>query len=185
MDEIAIVVAYDKNRLIGDSKKNGLPWHVWEEMRHFKETTMGQVVIMGRKTWDSLPDRFKPLPARQNIVVSRQYGKYTVEWHRKRDREVGPFFRPNLDSALAFGSRFRGRRRLIIGGAELYQIALASNWVTRIIASEIDGEYEGDVYFPALTAEWKPETEDQREGFKVVEYVREWQPHPALNDWLS
>jgi len=70
MPEIVIIAAVAKNRVIG--KDNTLIWNIPEDMAHFKALTSGQTVIMGRKTWESLPPRFRPLPGRRNIVISRQ-----------------------------------------------------------------------------------------------------------------
>jgi len=130
----SIIVAYDKNRVIGNS--NGLPWmgKLPADMRHFKELTTGKTVIMGRKTYESIG---RALPNRQNIVVSR-----------------GDFEAPGITVvhglpdayALATGEV------MIIGGGQIYLETLDD--VDTIYATEIATEAVGDVYFPQLPADW-------------------------------
>ena len=129
---IALVVAYSRNRVIG--RDGGLPWHLPTDLRRFKELTTGGTVVMGRRTWDSIPERFRPLPGRRNIVVSRN-GVDAPEVAR------------SLDEALEGGDRF------VIGGGEIYAQALAR--ADRIHATEVDAVVDGDVLFPELGEEWR------------------------------
>jgi dihydrofolate reductase len=133
---IACVVAHSSNRVIG--RDGDLPWHLAADLRRFRELTSGHAVVMGRKTYESLPDRFRPLPNRRNLVLSRDPG-YAAP---------GAEVFPDLASALAAceGDCF------VIGGGATYEHALAV--ADRVYATEIDAEVDGDTYFPEL-AGWR------------------------------
>lgn len=136
---IVIVAAVAKNGVIGNN--NALPWHLPEDMAHFKALTTGHAVIMGRKTWESLPERFRPLPGRLNIVVTRNPG-YRAE---------GATVVHALEDAIKLGA---GGTAYIIGGAELYAHALPR--ADRLELTEIDLEVAGDAHFPAWDrAQWR------------------------------
>ena len=123
---IEIVVAHSRNRVIG--RDGGLPWHLPTDLRRFKELTSGGTVVMGRRTYESLPERFRPLPGRRNVVVSRNGCD-------------APEVFGSLDAALeAAGDCF------VIGGGEVYAAALART--DRIHATEVDADVEGDAWFP-------------------------------------
>jgi dihydrofolate reductase len=127
-----------RNGVIGHN--NTLPWHLPEDLAHFKATTLGQPVIMGRKTWDSLPVKFRPLPGRMNIVVTRQ-----TDWHSDGAHVVH-----SVDEALQACPT--DAQPWVIGGAELYRLAMPL--ATRVVVTEIDAEYEGDAFAPELDASW-------------------------------
>ena len=129
---IAIVVAHSANRVIG--RDGGLPWHLPADLRRFKELTSGGTVVMGRKTWDSLPERFRPLPNRRNVVVSRN-GCDAPEVCR------------SVEEALAAGDCF------VIGGGDVYAQALPL--ADRVYATEVAAVVDGDVLFPVLGDEWR------------------------------
>jgi dihydrofolate reductase len=129
---IALVVAWaGEARVIG--RDGGLPWHLPSDMKHFKELTTGGTVIMGRKTYESIPERFRPLPERRNIVLSS----------RALDAP-GAEVRSSLESALAAA----GTDAFVIGGGATYAEMLPL--ADRVYATEIAEEVEGDTYFPAL-----------------------------------
>ncbi len=130
---ITLIAAVARNGVIGSN--NALPWHLPEDMKHFRQLTTGNVVIMGRKTWESLPERFRPLPDRLNVVVTRN-ADYAA---------AGATVVHALDEALKVGA---GRTAFIIGGAELYAHALQK--AERLELTEIDAEYPGDAYFPDI-----------------------------------
>ena len=122
-------------------KDGGLPWHLPEDLAHFKRVTMGCPVIMGRKTWDSLPERFRPLPGRTNIVVTRQ-----ADWHA-----AGAARAASLDDAMALCA---GQPQAwVIGGAQLYAQALPLADLAEV--TEIDADFDGDVHAPVLGAHWR------------------------------
>ena len=112
----------------------GLPWRIPEDAQRFRTLTMGHPIVMGRRTWDSLPDRFRPLPGRRNIVVTRNRA-----WQATGAEAVG-----SLTDAL---SLLEGAAQaFVIGGGELYAEALAR--ADELLLTEIDAELEGDTYFP-------------------------------------
>ena len=136
---ITLIAAVARNGVIGSN--NALPWHLPEDMKHFRQLTTGNVVIMGRKTWESLPARFRPLPDRLNVVVTRN-----VDY-----AAAGATVVHALDEALKVGA---GRTAFIIGGAELYAHALQK--AERLELTEIDADIDGDAYFPTFDrAQWR------------------------------
>ncbi|MCX8018126.1 MAG: dihydrofolate reductase [Rhodocyclaceae bacterium] len=128
---IVIIAAVARNGVIG--KGNALPWHLPEDLQHFKALTSGHTVIMGRKTWESLPARFRPLPGRTNVVVTRNPAFVAP----------GATVVASLDEAVKVGA---GQTAYVIGGAELYAHALPR--ADRLELTEIDAEFEGDAHFP-------------------------------------
>ncbi len=137
--EIALIYARAANGVIGH---NGtMPWHLPEDLAHFKQLTQGHPVIMGRKTWDSLPARFRPLPGRTNIVVTRQ-----ADWH-----ETGAQSACSLREALSLTEQ-KSPVVWVIGGAQIYAQALPL--ATRVEVTEIARDYEGDAHAPQLGPEW-------------------------------
>ena len=164
MCEIIIVVAYDEDRAI--SKDGNIPWSLPEDMAHFKEITDGECVVMGRKTWDSLPVKFKPLPGRTNIVISRTKHE-SVFYHPKE-----PYWVTSLEAAIRLvGNVDDGKNIMIIGGGEIYREALDKGFVNRVIASEVLGHHDGDMFFPELIG-WVKTIKREHNGFVVMEYVK-------------
>jgi len=145
---INLIYARAANGVIG---ANGtIPWHLPEDMAHFKQQTAGAPVIMGRKTWDSLPPRFRPLPGRQNIVVTRQ-----ADWRAEGALPVG-----SLREALSLCDRSGSPEVWVIGGAQIY--AEAEPLAQRAVVTEIARDYEGDAHAPTLDGTaWR---ETQRES---------------------
>ncbi len=137
MPELSIIVAMDRNRLIG--RDNQLPWKLPADLQYFKATTMGKPIVMGRKTWESLG---RPLPGRQNIVISRNTD-YVAE---------GADVVHSVDEALSCAGDVE--EVMIIGGANLYAQAL--NDVKNLYITAVDDEFEGDAWFPEFDdSEWK------------------------------
>ena len=152
---LSLIAAVARNSAIG--KGNALLWHEPEDLKHFRRVTMGAPVIMGRKTWDSLPPRFRPLPGRRNLVITRN----TV-WRAEGAEAV-----PSIDAALALLAGTP--RAFVIGGAEVY--ALAMPHANELVLTEIDAELDGDVYFPAWNrAQFTEAARDSRAGFSFVTY---------------
>ena len=140
MSKICIIAAVAKNRVIG--RDNQLLWHIPEDMKHFRELTRGKPVIMGRKTWESLPAKFRPLPGRQNIVVTRNRS-YVAE---------GAFLAGSLDEALALTDA--APEVFIIGGAEIYRQAMPL--ADRLHLTEVHLTPDGDAYFPSFSShDWQ------------------------------
>jgi dihydrofolate reductase len=159
---IAIVVAHAGNGVIG--RHGGLPWHLPTDLKHFKELTSGHTVVMGRRTYESLPDRFRPLPNRRNLVLSTNPG------YVARGAEVHTSFESALD--VCDGDCF------VIGGEATYRQALPIS--ERVYATQLEADHDGDAWFPDLPeAEWRcvdtsePLTEnDQRFTFRTYDRVR-------------
>ena len=137
---MSLIAAVASNRAIG--KGNQLLWHLPEDMRYFRETTRGKPVIMGRRTWESLPDAFRPLPGRHNIVVSRNLA-YAA---------TGATLVTSLDEAIQKAGETN--EVFVIGGAELYRQALPL--ADRLYLTEVSGDFEGDAFFPQVpTSDWQ------------------------------
>lgn len=158
---IHLIYARAANGVIG--KNNQLPWHLPEDLAHFKQLTQGCTVVMGRKTWDSLPPRFRPLPGRTNIVITRQ-----PLW-----QAAGASRAASLGDALAQCDP--GRTVWVIGGAQIYAEALPQ--AVRLEVTELEQDFDGDAHAPQLGPEWK-ESARQRHvstnglGFSFVTYER-------------
>lgn len=149
MPEIVIIAAVAKNRVIG--RDNQLIWNIPEDMAHFKVLTQGHTVLMGRKTWESLPPRFRPLPGRRNIVISRQ-ANYSAPGAEVADSlENGLKLASTLEPAV---DPMATTLIFIIGGEQIYTQAMAL--ADRLEITEVDLEPEGDAWFPEISAvDWK------------------------------
>lgn len=145
---LSIIVAMAKDRVIG--AKNDLPWHLPEDLKYFKATTLGKPIVMGRKTFDSIG---RPLPGRQNIVVTRN-----AEWTHD-----GVDVAPSLDAAIAMAGDVP--EVMITGGAQIFEMALPT--VNKLYITEIELEVAGDTFFPEFSkAEWQ---EVSRESYPADE----------------
>ena len=129
---ISLIAVVARNRAIG--RNNALLWHLPEDLRHFREVTRGKPVIMGRKTWESLPAAFRPLPGRRNIVVSRN-PDYAA---------VGAQCATTLDAATRLCRD--AEESFVIGGEQIYRQALPL--AARLYLTEVDEDAEGDAFFP-------------------------------------
>lgn len=139
MTRIHMIFARAANGVIG--RDNTIPWRLPEDMARLKRLTTGWPVIMGRKTWDSLPVKFRPLPGRANIVITRQ-----PDWH-----DAGAETAASLADALALCAS--SDEVWILGGAQIY--AQAMPLAERIEVTEIAETIEGDAYAPVLGPEWR------------------------------
>ena len=133
-----MIWAQAANRVIG--KDNAIPWRLPEDMAHFKATTLGCTVLMGRKTWESLPPKFRPLPGRLNLVLTRR-----MDWHATGATRVA-----SLEAAQAACAP--DARIWVIGGAEIYALAMPHAHTAAV--TEIDAAYEGDAFAPAFGSNW-------------------------------
>ncbi len=134
---VALIVAQAENRVIG--LNNAMPWHLPEDLRYFKQVTLGKPVIMGRKTFESIG---RPLPGRHNIVITRQAGWYCE----------GVSVAASLADAIALAQQEQPPEVMVIGGGQVYAEALTL--AQRIYLTRIRGEFEGDAWFPELGSEW-------------------------------
>lgn len=151
MSRISLIAALGKKRELGF--QGNLLWHLPDDMRRFKELTLGHPVIMGRKTWESLPERFRPLPGRTNIVVTR-HGSYEATGAVVTDSLPAALF----ESASATG----GEEVFVIGGGELYAAALPH--ATHLYLTLVDASAPADVFFPQYEEDFKITTETTGEG---------------------
>ena len=131
---VSMIAALSKNRVIG--KHNDLPWHLPDDMKYFMQTTKGHHTIMGRKNYESIPEKFRPLPNRTNIVVTRQHSF----------KAPGCIVVNSVERGLDI-SRDNGEREVfIIGGAEIYGVGIPH--ADRLYLTEIDAVIDGDTFFP-------------------------------------
>ena len=167
--DIALIYARAANGTIG--KDGAMPWHLPEDLAHFKRLTSGCPVVMGRKTWDSLPARFRPLPGRCNIVVTRQ-----SDWS-----ENGVQRASSLPEALQIaeqqqqGGNEGSGTVWVMGGAQIYAQALPL--ADRVEVTEIAQDFDGDAFAPVLGPEWQEAARESHVGagglpFSFVRYVR-------------
>ncbi|MGC4020505.1 MAG: dihydrofolate reductase [Cyclobacteriaceae bacterium] len=164
--KISIIAAVSKNRVIG--KSNDLPWRLPDDMKYFMQTTKGHHVIMGRKNYDSLPPKFRPLPERTNIVVTRQ----------KDFQAEGCVVVNDLKKAIDLSKKEGEKELFIIGGAEIYSLSL--QFTDILYLTEIDAEINGDTFFPEFNKnEWQeisrqhhPKDEKHLYDFDFVVYKR-------------
>lgn len=143
---VALIWAQSRNGVIGID--GGLPWHVPEDMQRFRALTTGATVVMGRLTWESLPQRFRPLPGRRNIVLTRD-PSYDAP---------GANVMSSLDEAVASAPDV-----WVIGGGAVYAAALPR--AHAVFVTDIDGDFDGDVVAPAVGEEWREVSRDPLDGW--------------------
>jgi dihydrofolate reductase len=154
-DRLTLIAAYADNRVIGDHGR--IPWRISEDFAHFKATTMGGTLIMGRATYDSIG---RPLPGRTTIVVTRN-----VEWSAD-----GVLVAHSLDEALAMAADQPGEV-FVAGGAQIYELALPH--ATHQVLTEVRQSPDGDAHYPEFdTDEWIEMRREPRDGFEWVWWER-------------
>ena len=154
---LSLIAAVSRNNCIG---KNGkLPWHLPEDLKHFKELTTGKIVLMGRKTWESLPEQFRPLPKRKNIVITRQEHflvPETVEVYS------------DIDTVL---KKYSDQEIMVIGGAEIYAKTLPL--ADTLYITQVHQEVQGNAFFPEIDLKLWNEVERRDEfGLSFVTYKK-------------
>lgn len=172
MENYSLIVAADANRGIGRAGR--LPWHLPEDLRFFKETTLGggglNAVIMGRNTWESIPEKFRPLAGRLNIVLTRHPEKLRI-------KDEGVEVAVSLEDALARASRKRVARIFVIGGAEVYAEAIARPQCRDIFLTRIDAVFACDAFFPDYTKDFHeiergPDFQSPQFSYRFVRLAR-------------
>ncbi len=139
---ISLIAAVAKNNVIG--KENKLPWNLPTDMKYFRDTTLGHCVIMGRKNYDSIPLKYRPLDKRINIVVTRQ----------KNFEAEGCVVVNSIEEALAVAHKKNETEVFIIGGADIYKQAISI--ADKIYFTSINHTFDGDAFFPILNSlNWK------------------------------
>lgn len=168
---ISIIVATDPNGVIG--KGNTIPWYIPEDLKLFKKRTFGSCIIMGRKTWESLPR--KPLIGRINFIISHGPGEPTR--HTCLEESLaGPIWFKSLEAALKEAPLFEdeeGKKRevFIIGGEQIYNLALEMGVVDRIVLSRLHQTYEGDRYFH-IPSGWVESGKEDHGDFDVFYFLK-------------
>lgn len=165
---VKLIVAMDKERGIG--RNNDLMWHLAADMKFFKETTSGQVVVMGRKNYDSIPERFRPLPNRENVVLTR---------NTSFEAEGCKVFH-SLEDCLSYFEGETERTVFIIGGGEIYRQALDLKCVNEMFITHVDAVYGADTFFPEFEEDnWTiheilswPKDDKNEAPFTVKHYVK-------------
>ncbi len=149
-----LIYARAANGVIGAN--NTLPWHLPEDLAHFKRRTLGCPVIMGRKTWDSLPPKFRPLPGRLNVVITRQ-----SDWQAQGAQSAA-----SLQDALA--QCVDTPDAWVIGGAQIYAQSLAL--AHSVVVTEIELEVPGDAFAPVLGSAWQETHRESHTSAKGLAY---------------
>ncbi|CAE7860230.1 unnamed protein product [Symbiodinium microadriaticum] len=179
---VSIIVAYNKNRIIGVD--NDLPWRLKEDMKHFKETTTGHVCIMGRKTWESIPPKFRPLPGRANVILTRKPEEY-LEVNPEIDEMREVHISGDLMNAIELSKFVYPERDIFItGGGEIYRQACEEKVVDEIIASEVKGYEditEGTV-FSVPSGSWHGELLKEFDDFDIWLYEKRHDESLVLRD---
>jgi dihydrofolate reductase len=164
---IRLIVAMTKDRVIGKDGK--IPWNLPQDMKLFKEITSSHhtnIVVMGSKTYDSL-NRPNGLPNRHNIVITSNPEKYPHLLVEGSDVVCWQ----SLDMEVLYDLGVCGHNTYIIGGAQIYQQALDTGKLDELIISFVDGDYEGDTYFPEINwNEWKETFSQQYDGFVLKKF---------------
>jgi dihydrofolate reductase len=153
--EVIGIAAVARNGVIGAG--NDIPWRIPEDWARFKAITMGHVLIMGRKTYDSIG---RPLPGRTTVVVTREVG-----WHAD-----GVIVAAGLDEAFARAYELSPERVFVAGGGQIY--AAAWDRLDRLEITEVDAEPVGDVRFPAIGPEWTETARESRHGFAFITFAK-------------
>ncbi len=154
---ISLIAAISENNCIG--KDGDLPWHLPEDMKHFKEKTKGKIVLMGRKTWESIPEKFRPLPHRKNIVITRN-PEYAVP------KDVDLF--QNINDAI---SKYPNQEIVVIGGGQIYNQTM--DIADTLYITHVHEQVNGDAFFPEIDLNTWHETErDERDNLAFVTYKK-------------
>ncbi len=153
---IGLVWAQDERGVIG--RDGGLPWHLPEDLALFRRLTTGSTVVMGRRTWESLPERFRPLPGRTNIVITRQ-----KSWAGTPEAE-GAVVVPSLDDALLESQFVDGGGTVwILGGGDVFR--QSTDLANVAVVTTIDVKADGDTYAPELGTNWEASTSLPPDGW--------------------
>ena len=161
MINYSIIVAVSDKLVIG--KDNLMPWHVPEDLRHFKRLTTGNTIIMGRKTFDSIG---KALPGRTTIVVTSSPDAFISKHQADRLSAAG-----SLEEALSLAAQTPEKQIFVAGGASIYRQALGG--AQKLYLSRIPGDFEGDTHFPEFRdGGWDLESSEQYNGFKLEVYLK-------------
>ena len=155
--KVSLVAAVAQNGVIG--KDNDLPWHLPDDMKFFMNVTKGHYVILGRKNFESLPEKYKPLPNRTNVIVTRQQDY----------KAHGCIVVHSIEDALKVTADGNEQEAMVIGGSDIYALALP--YAHRLYITEVHAQVDGDVRFPEFDkSTWKevsrvPHEKDDRHAY--------------------
>ena len=144
---VSLIVAVSENGVIG--KNNDLIWHLPKDMKYFKEKTLGHHIIMGRKNFESIPHKFRPLRNRVNIIVTRNKD-YTAE---------DCIIANSIESAIDYSKSNKEDEVFIIGGGEIYKQSIQKNLVDKIYLTRVHADFDGDTFFETPSSNWMIESE--------------------------
>lgn len=145
--KVSLIVATDLNRGIG--KNNDLMWHLPSDMQFFKKTTTNHIVVMGRKNFESIPERFRPLPNRENVILTRN-----PAYHAENCLVFN-----SLEACFDHFKKETEKTIFIIGGGEIYAEALNSGKIQEMFITTVNHVFDADTFFPAISEnDWKLET---------------------------
>ena len=136
--DVSLIVAVSENGVIG--KNNDLIWYLPRDLNYFKRVTEGHIVIMGRKNYESIPEKYRPLPKRTNVIVTRQQAYQAPDCKLVSSVEEG----------LDLARELQEKSPFIIGGGQIYQYALDQDLIDTLYITEVHHEFEGDTFFPAI-----------------------------------
>ena len=164
---VYLIAAIAKNNAIG--KDNKLLWHLPADMEFFKKTTLNHVVIMGRKNYESIPDKFRPLPNRINIIVTR------------KKEYIAPdcLLANSIEEALKLAEKQNGKKIFIIGGGEIYNYCLEKKYIDTMYISKVDANLDADAFFPSINeCEWNKTSlfhhaKDEKNNYDFTVYCYE------------
>jgi len=158
---VKVIVGFDQERAIG--KGGSLPWRLPEDLKRFSKLTKGRAVLMGRATWDSLPEKFRPLPERLNIILSTSITEL-----------AGALVIDSIETLVeilsAEGTELPDNEIWIIGGAKVYE-ATMSFW-DEVYVTHVVGSHQGDTFFPPFEAAFDAGEPESHDGFSFVTYLR-------------
>jgi dihydrofolate reductase len=163
-----IIAAVAENGAIG--KDNDLIWHLPDDMQFFKVQTVGKPVVMGRKNYESIPPRYRPLPGRENVIITRN----------PNYEAPGCIIFHDIEAALDALQKEGNNEAYIIGGSEIYKLALQKNLVDEMLLTQIHESFEADAFFPEFTPdEWTvevlskhPKDEKHPHAFTIKRFVK-------------
>jgi dihydrofolate reductase len=164
--ELILIAAIGKNRELGH--KGQIPWRLPNDLKHFKKTTEGHVVVMGRKTYESIPECYRPLPGRINVVLSRSAGQ---------EDYPGCLVFSALHEVVSHFAREGEKIIFVAGGGEIYKEAICDS--KEMIITEVDGDFEADTFFPLISDAWRgrtvetfPKNEGNQYKFSIRHYEK-------------
>jgi dihydrofolate reductase len=155
---VSLIVAVSENKVIG--KDNDLAWVLPLDLKYFKDTTKDHFVIMGRKNFESIPEKYRPLPNRTNVIVTRN----------KDYKSNNCIVVNSIEKALELAKESNDQEPFVIGGGQIYKYAIENNLVDKIYLTRVHAKIEGDTFFEDLNDDWEllsstPHKADHRHAF--------------------